>query len=153
MMSVRWLMGPDKVLHAFDATIPRPVSVCTAVKVSQASMASSAPARRCESCSTVIRLNTLAVSDVERGYAIREALSEENPEALFCDGLEAALVGVARRKGSPSLPAYSVKRILDIYMNDGATLDEAREYFEFNVVDAWVGEGTPVFLEDDLWNQ
>jgi hypothetical protein len=30
----------------------------------------------------------------------------------------------------------------------GMTLEEAREYFEFNVVGAWVGETTPVYIED-----
>ena len=28
--------------------------------------------------------------------------------------------------------------------------DEATEYFDFNVVGAWVGESTPVFLDDEF---
>ena len=31
-------------------------------------------------------------------------------------------------------------------MKDGMTDEEAMEYFEFNVVGAWMGEGTPIFL-------
>ena len=27
------------------------------------------------------------------------------------------------------------------------TLEEAEEFFEFNVIDAWVGERTPMFRE------
>jgi hypothetical protein len=27
------------------------------------------------------------------------------------------------------------------------TEDEAEEYFEFNVIGAWVGHGTPVFVQ------
>jgi hypothetical protein len=28
---------------------------------------------------------------------------------------------------------------------DGMTHEEAEEYFEFNIIEAWVGEGTPCF--------
>ena len=31
-------------------------------------------------------------------------------------------------------------------MKDGMTDEVAMEYFEFNVVGAWVGGGTPIFL-------
>jgi hypothetical protein len=31
---------------------------------------------------------------------------------------------------------------------DGMTDEEAMEYFDFNVQGAWVGESTPVFLND-----
>jgi len=79
----------------------------------------------------------------------RDYLEEENPEALLCDGLEAAFVGIARRKLSPPLAAYSIRKIMLLYIEQGMSYDEAREYFEFNVVDAWAGDGTPIFIEDE----
>ena len=33
-------------------------------------------------------------------------------------------------------------------IDGGMTLGEAREYFEFNIVDAWVGDSTPIYIED-----
>lgn len=53
---------------------------------------------------------------------------------------------------------YSVKKILEILERsmeddpepDGMTsYGKAREYFDFNIVDAYVGPQTPVFVEDE----
>lgn len=68
-------------------------------------------------------------------------------EILTADGFDEAIVGLARR---PNLiaAAYDVNKILQIMVDGGMAPDEAREYFEFNVVDAWVGENTPVYIED-----
>ena len=68
-------------------------------------------------------------------------------EILTADGFDEAIVGLARR---PNLiaAAYDVNKILQIMVDGGMAPDEAREYFEFNVVDAWVGENTPVDIED-----
>ena len=71
--------------------------------------------------------------------------SEE--EILTADGFDEAIVGLARR---PNLTAaaYDVNKMLQIMVDGGMTPDEAREYFEFNVVDAWMGDNTPVYIED-----
>ena len=71
--------------------------------------------------------------------------SEE--EILTADGFDDAIVGLARR---PSLVtvAYDVKKMLQIMVDAGMTDEEAREFFEFNVVDAWMGDNTPVYIED-----
>jgi len=45
---------------------------------------------------------------------------------------------------------YSVKKVLEILMTrDGMSHEEAREFYEFNIVGAYVGPGTPVFVEDE----
>jgi len=93
------------------------------------------------------------IQDEARINEFKENLIDANPEAMLCDGLDFALIGVARRKMSDPLAAYSVKKILDAYMNEGMEYEEAREYFEFNVVDALVGSGTPVFVEDEEWDE
>ena len=79
---------------------------------------------------------------------IRERLAEEFPETLLADGFDAALVGVARRCGQPTLAVYDYELGLQVLMErDGMTREEAIEYMEFNVVGAWVGPGTPIWLE------
>jgi hypothetical protein len=46
---------------------------------------------------------------------------------------------------------YSVKKLLDVLMTrDGMDGDEAREYLDFNVLGAYVGPGTPVWVEDEI---
>ena len=87
-------------------------------------------------------------TDVDR---IREWVSEWNDEALLADGFEDALVGVCERIGAMPVVAYDRNECVNILMDrDGMTYEEAVEYFEFNVVGAYVGEGTPVFLT--LWD-
>ncbi len=73
---------------------------------------------------------------------------EEYKDILLCDGLEDAFVGVCHRFNQPPIAVYDIEKIIAIYMyRDGMTEDEAREFFEFNVIGAWVGETTPAFIE------
>jgi hypothetical protein len=79
---------------------------------------------------------------------VKEILAEENPEALFADGLEAACIGVARRCGAPTLAVYDYDKVVDCFMQrDGMNYEEAVEWVEFNVVGAWVGEHTPIWFK------
>jgi len=36
-------------------------------------------------------------------------------------------------------------KCIELLMADGMSLDDAYEYFDFNVIGSWVGEGTPAF--------
>lgn len=81
------------------------------------------------------------------------ALYHCSPEAMKVDGFDDCIIGVGRYFGSPSLLVYSTRRMLDVLVSDhGMTEEEAEEYFEFNITGAYVGEGSPIFLdahEDD----
>lgn len=78
---------------------------------------------------------------------------EEYEDILLCDGLEDAFLGVCHRFGQPPVAAYSVEKIIEVYMNrDGMTYEEAVEFYEFNVVGAWVGDRTPVFVSQMALN-
>ena len=85
-----------------------------------------------------------AMDDFEE---ISERLQEVNDKAVLCDGLEDALVGIATRFGMEPVAAYDRAKIIDIYVKrDGMTHDEAEEFFEFNVIGAYV-DHVPVFLD------
>lgn len=76
-----------------------------------------------------------------------EEVAEYNEEALICDGLDEALIGVAERINLGPVAAYDVEKVLDILMKrDGMSYEEALEFFEFNIKGAWMGEFTPVFI-------
>ena len=75
-----------------------------------------------------------------------DMLADENEEALFADGLDAALVGIARRCGQPTLAVYDYEKCVKIFMDQGMEHEEAIEWMEFNVVGAWMGEHTPIWL-------
>jgi hypothetical protein len=42
--------------------------------------------------------------------------------------------------------AYDYRKVIEIFAED-MEYEEAVEYFDFNVIGAWVGEGTPIFIE------
>lgn len=73
-------------------------------------------------------------------------LEEENPEALLLDGYESALIGVARRCGQPMLAVYDEDRIIQALIERGLDMLEAVDFYEHNVVGAWVGPMTPIIL-------
>lgn len=67
-------------------------------------------------------------------------------EALVADGFDEAIIGMARQFNQ-TLVVYDEDKCLSILMErDGMTEEEAEEFFEFNVVGAYVGEGTPVYV-------
>lgn len=82
----------------------------------------------------------------EKSELIREFLETQNPDALFVDGHEDALVGIAYRFGLEPLACYSIDKITEKLQQDGMTEEEAQEFFDFNIIGAWVGEGTPIFV-------
>jgi hypothetical protein len=78
---------------------------------------------------------------------IATMLSDENPEALLADGFEDAFVGISRRCGQPTLAVYDCQRGVELLMQrEGMTTEEAEEWMEFNVVGAWAGEQSPIWL-------
>jgi hypothetical protein len=62
-------------------------------------------------------------------------------------GLDDAIVGVGQRCGSVDVIVYDAQKIVDIFVErDGMNREEAWEFFEFNVLGAYVGEATPIYL-------
>lgn len=75
----------------------------------------------------------------------REEVLEILEEAIFWDGLDEAIIGVAERINL-SVVAYDIDKILEILMEDGLTYEDAVEYYDYNIGGAWVGEMTPIHL-------
>lgn len=69
--------------------------------------------------------------------------------ALFADGFDDAILGIAERADGMRVVAYDRQRCIEILMKD-MTREEAEEFFEFNTIGAWVGDMTPVFV-DTRW--
>ena len=64
-----------------------------------------------------------------------------------------AIVGVADRIGMSTVVVYDTSKIIDILCErDGMDREEATEFYEFNILGAYVGEQTPMFISlvDDL---
>lgn len=81
------------------------------------------------------------------GEMIREILSETNEDALVCDDLEDALIGIGESYGKSPVAIYDIDKIIKIYMErDGMSEEEAREFFDYNVLGAYAGEHMPIFV-------
>jgi len=77
---------------------------------------------------------------------LKETIAEHNPEAMFADGFDNALMGYS----SDGKAVYSVDMIIGTLMNrDGMTNEEAVEYFGFNIECAYVGEYTPIYMYEE----
>ena len=83
-------------------------------------------------------------------YNTQAARSEVPEGTLLADGFEEALIGYGYRFNYP-VAVYSRAECIDILMFDGIMdYEEATEYFDFNVVGAYAGESTTVFLDDEF---
>ena len=78
----------------------------------------------------------------------------EEPVFLLCDGFEDCAVGVVNRFGMQPLVLYDEQKMLDKLaagmeedLSEGAQSPEemARDYYDFNIIQAWMGDGTPAF--------
>jgi len=74
-------------------------------------------------------------------------VAEENPDMVRLEPHEKfdpAIIGVVERINFHVL-CYNVAEIL-LILQDDMSEDEAREYFDFNILGSWMGDHTPVFL-------
>ena len=74
-------------------------------------------------------------------------MEELNPEALFMDGLDEAIVGIGCQYSKTPVVVYDEGRIIFSLLSESEmTYEEAWEYYSFNIAGAWVGDNTPIIL-------
>jgi|TARA_Y100000114_G_scaffold97245_1_gene90550 hypothetical protein len=65
------------------------------------------------------------------------------------DGLDNAIIGVGVRCGEDDILVYSYEKCIEEFMNmNDWTYGEAVEWMDFNVVGAYVGKTTPMFVRE-----
>ena len=67
-------------------------------------------------------------------------------EKMNMDGFEDCIVGNAERFNMDPVFCYDYDKVITKMVKSGMTEEQAVEYYEYNMLGAWVGEGTPVFL-------
>ena len=68
-------------------------------------------------------------------------------ECLIADGLDDAIIGVTAGINPQSMcVVYDYHKCVDKFIQQGKSWVEAIDWMEFNVVNAYVGENTPVFV-------
>ena len=82
----------------------------------------------------------------------RDEIAEYDGELMLLEPsyFDKAIVGIISNTNVNAV-CYDKSKIINILMkHDKMTEDEALEYFDFNIIGAWVGEHTPVYLEKAL---
>jgi hypothetical protein len=75
---------------------------------------------------------------------------EAYPEEKFmkADGFDDCVIGVSHRFGEPLILAYDEEKVIKKLMKrDKMTRETALEFYYFNIIGAWVGKQTPIFIE------
>jgi hypothetical protein len=81
---------------------------------------------------------------------IKEAdqlLKDREETCLFADGLEDAFIGIGYQVTTP-IAIYSTKKVIASLMKQDMDFISAVEYFDYNIIGAYVGEATPIFFDD-----
>jgi hypothetical protein len=70
-------------------------------------------------------------------------------EIIKWDGFDECVLGIGSRCGMQDILVYSKKKIAyKLRDRDNMTVEEAIEYIDYNIAGAYVGEITPILLED-----
>ena len=68
----------------------------------------------------------------------------EDDEILFADGLDDAIIGY---DSINQRVVYSISDCIEVMSKD-MSVDDAIEYLEYNTFNAYVGEKTPIWVDD-----
>lgn len=78
---------------------------------------------------------------------LAEFLAQFSEEILIADGLDYAFIGLANTANG-YVCVYSTERIVSHLMEeDMMDFDTAEEYMHHNIIGAYVGELTPIFVD------
>jgi hypothetical protein len=78
-------------------------------------------------------------------------LNEEVEGAVLLTGLEDAIIGIVEEFGNGKRVLYSKNKIIwKLCSMDGMTLEEAHEYYDYNILGLHAGEQNAVFLDMEI---
>lgn len=81
-----------------------------------------------------MKINDYDINDIAEG-------------AVLLDGLDDAIIGVVEEFGNGPRVLYSKLKILTILCErDDMTIEEATEFYDYNILGLHAGEQNPVFL-------
>ena len=85
---------------------------------------------------------------------MREQIEEWAEDAgellMFADGFDQAIIGIGRQFNK-IVVVYDEEKVINILQEShGMSEEEAVEYYEFNIVGAFVGDATPIFMSKTI---
>lgn len=73
--------------------------------------------------------------------------SEDLEKVLFCDGFDEAIIGYLEEEKKV---VYSKSKMIMVLLEEDMVLEEALEFLEFNTWNTFVGDHTPLYI-NDFW--
>lgn len=70
---------------------------------------------------------------------------EEDDNIMIMPEFNDCLIGICERFGMNPVAAYDYDKIIE-KLQDDLSYEDAVEHFQYNIIGAWVGDGTPVFV-------
>ena len=70
---------------------------------------------------------------------------KEEPTYIYADGFDDAMIGHGLSIEGECV-VYDYEKVIEILMKD-MKREEAEEYFDFNIIGAYVGKNMPVFVK------
>ena len=64
---------------------------------------------------------------------------------VFLDGYDDAIIGVV---SVPVRICYSISKLLEISMNDGMDWESAVNHVRYNIVEHYIDDNSPIFVDD-----
>lgn len=69
----------------------------------------------------------------------------DDQDVLFADGLDDAIIGF---DDNNHRVVYSKQKCVEVLVSEGEIEEDAISYLEYNTFYAYVGEKTPIFIDD-----
>lgn len=77
---------------------------------------------------------------------IEQFALEHDTEIMIADGLDEAIVGVTSTDDEVYNAVYSEEKCIQVFEKQGMSREEAEEFFEYNTRGAYMGPGTPIYI-------
>jgi hypothetical protein len=75
--------------------------------------------------------------------AIEEQLEDH---MMVMEGYDNCIIGIGRRCGQLNVLVYSYEKVIKQLIKEGLSEEDAVDHFDFNILGAYVGAGTPMFI-------
>ena len=71
-------------------------------------------------------------------------LMDHNNDTMLADGFESAIIGLDTSSETFRV-IYDREKMIDLLVGEEMSIEDAVEYLEYNVWNAYVGNGTPIY--------
>ena len=80
----------------------------------------------------------------------RKEIAAYDKDIVFWDDCDEAVVGIGERCSQPPVAIYDNGKLIDCFVRQGMTHEEAEEWVDFNIRCAWVCKRTPIILHREV---